>query len=105
MKAVFTHYDSARVGLCKSLLDEAGVACFVRNDASGNLSGVPVPVFYPALCVVNDADFDRAERLLAAQIEPVAAAGADWNCPHCHSAVPAGFDKCWNCERERGSAN
>jgi hypothetical protein len=105
MKEVFTHFDSARVGLCKSLLDEAGIVCFVRNDASGNLSSIPVPVFYPALCVINDADFDRARHLIEAQIGPVSAMGRDWICPHCKSLVPAGFDKCWNCESDRDSAD
>ncbi len=102
MKVVFTHFDSARVGLCKSLLDEAGITTFIRNEASGNLTSIPVPVFYPALCVVNDADFDRARGLIAAQIAPVVSTGADWICPHCQSRVPAGFAQCWNCERERG---
>jgi hypothetical protein len=103
MKAVFTHFDSARVGLCKSLLDEAGIACFVRNDASGNLTSIPVPVFYPVLCVINDADLDRAQQLLQSQGEAVSSTGSDWICPHCQSVVPAGFDKCWNCEQDRKS--
>lgn len=105
MKAVFTHFDSARVGLCKSLLDEAGIVSFVRNAASGNLASIPVPVFYPVLCVVNDADFDRARQLILSQVEPIAMSGQDWVCPNCQSVVPAGFDKCWNCERDRGAAS
>jgi len=104
MKAVFTHIDSARVGLCKSLLDEAGIACFVRNELWGYLPFVPMEVFCPALCVLNDEDFDRARSLIAAQAAPVVATGREWICPHCQSVVPAGFDKCWNCERDRGSS-
>ena len=101
MKEIFRHFDSARVGLCKSLLDEAGIACFVRNDAGGMITAVPIPVFYPALCVVNDADYDRAKAMVDASHTTVAAVGGDWICPHCQSVVPAGFDACWKCERER----
>jgi hypothetical protein len=104
MKEIFTHQDSARVGLCRSLLDEAGIACFVRNDAGGMIAGVPIPVFYPALCIINDADYDRARAIVAASQATVSATGGDWICPHCQSAVPATFASCWNCERERPAA-
>jgi hypothetical protein len=102
MKVIFKHADSAQVGLYKSFLDEAGIACFIQNDAGGVITSVP---FYPTLCVVNDADADQARRLLADREKPAATAGRDWICPHCQSLVPAGFDQCWNCERERGSVH
>jgi len=105
MKDVYTHIDSSRVGLFKSLLDEAGIPCFVRNEASANLvTGVPIPVFYPALCVINDADYERATAIVAEYQEAPLPDTGEWKCPHCQSLVPAGFDSCWNCERARPPA-
>lgn len=102
MKEIFTDIDSARVGMFKSLLEEAGIACFVRNEISGNmLTVVPIPVFYPALCVINDGDYERAEQILNDHQQVMPTRTGEWTCPHCRSVVPAGFDTCWNCERER----
>jgi len=100
MKEVFTSMDASRVGLYQSLLDEAGIECFVRNE-----TGMPVrtALFNPVLCVINDADYDRAQTILNSYREPVSTKGADWICPKCGSTVPAGFDTCWNCERERAA--
>ncbi len=104
MKDIFTDSDSARVGLYKSLLDEAGIACFVRNENFGPTS-VPIPVFYPTLCVLNDADYDRAVVILDDYQKNPGPRAAEWVCPHCRSTVPAGFDTCWNCEREKPREN
>jgi hypothetical protein len=104
MKEIFTHYDGATVGLCKSLLEEAGIACFVRNEAGGMITSVPIQVFYPALCIINDADYEQARALVDSFRTPVATTGGDWICPHCQSTVPAAFDSCWKCERARPAA-
>jgi hypothetical protein len=102
MKNVFTHIDSARVGLFKSLLETAGIGCFIRNEISGNmLTGVPIPVFYPSLCVINDADYDRAVEIINEHQEAISTRAGEWVCPNCQSVVPAGFDTCWKCEQER----
>ena len=103
MKEIFTSIDVSRVGLYKSMLDEAGIACFVRNEAMGTIGGLIIPALYPVLCVANDIDFDRAKAVLDSFREPVSTAGAEWICPKCGSKVPAGFDTCWNCERERAA--
>ncbi|MGH9562568.1 MAG: DUF2007 domain-containing protein [Terracidiphilus sp.] len=102
MKEIFTHIDSARVGLFKSLLEEAGIGCFVRNEISTNMvTAVPIPALYPALCVVDDADFDRAVAILRDYQKVSLPLGGEWTCPHCQALVPASFDSCWKCERER----
>ncbi len=101
MKEIFSNMDPSQVGLYKSMLDEAGIACFVRNDSTGSIAALPIPVFNPTLCVVDDVDYDRAKAVLDSFRAPVSTAGAEWVCPQCGSKVPAGFDTCWNCERER----
>jgi hypothetical protein len=101
MKEVFTHPDSSLVGLCKNLLEEAGIGCFVRNESSSLVMRVPIPAFDCVLCVLNDRDYEQARSIVDAYRQPVAASGGDWICPHCQAVVPAAFDSCWKCERER----
>ena len=62
MKQVFFSPDSTQVGLAKSRLDAAGIACEVRNDAvSQSLTGMP---FAAELWVLRDEDYEDARRLL-----------------------------------------
>jgi len=51
------------VGYYKSILDEAGISTFIRNEHTGNpvMSGA---MFLLSLCVVQDTDYDEALRLL-----------------------------------------
>lgn len=101
MKEVYYNLDSTRVGLYKSLLEEAGIACFVRNEDSSLMVRIPSRVYDRALCVVNDADYDRAKAVVDAYRLPVPTVGSNWTCPHCQSVVPAAFNACWKCERAR----
>jgi hypothetical protein len=107
MKEVFVHPDPTIVGFKKSILDGAGIDCFIRNEntsatfGAGALGLVQSPVFDPALCIVDDSRYDEAMALLktAADAPPVVA--ADWRCPKCGETVPANFDTCWNCSCSR----
>jgi hypothetical protein len=108
MKEVFTHHDPTLVGWKKSILEQAGIDCFIRNETTsatlgaGALGLVQSPLFDPALCIVDDARYDEAMALLggvaqapAGQAPPVI--GVDWRCPKCGETVPANFETCWNC--------
>lgn len=99
MKEVFAHPDSTRVGYCRSLLEGAGIPCFIRNEHSNHFfTAIPVPAFYPTLCVNNDEDLGNALSLVASALSPADPDGSDWQCPMCDETVPPGFDICWNCE-------
>ena len=97
MKEVFVNQDHARVGLYKSVLDEAGIANFVRNGAANNITELPSPLFFPTLCVVRDEDYDEAMRILGAIYYEQPSGAADWKCPTCHEEVPGTFESCWQC--------
>lgn len=64
MKKVFSSQDSAQVGLMQSVLQEAGIACEIRNDMAAQV--IPVPLFAPELWVVRDGDQDEAEQIITA---------------------------------------
>ncbi len=98
MREVFVNQDHARVGFYKSILDEAGIANFIRNENSNNsLAEMPSPVFFPALCVIHDEDYDRAMQILGEIYYAAPSQAADWRCQKCGEEVPGTFDSCWKC--------
>lgn len=108
MKEVFNHQEFERVGLYQSVLDEAGIPNFIRNENSNNLiTGLPSPLFTPALFVVEDSDYGKAMEILGALQDATPSQAADWRCPKCGEEVPGNFDSCWKCEavRQRVSEN
>jgi Putative prokaryotic signal transducing protein len=62
MKQVFSSPDSAQVGLAQSILQAAGIACEVRNDAISQ--AVPGAPFDSELWVLHDAEYEEARRLV-----------------------------------------
>jgi len=66
MKELFRERDAARIGYYQSLLEAEGIQTHVRNRDLVTTMGteVPIPEFFPALCVVEDADYEKAIQLL-----------------------------------------
>src|SRR5689334_19902208 len=97
MREVFRHYDPTVVGLKKSVLEQAGIDCFIRNEhtsatfGAGAIGLVQSPLFDPALCIVDDSRYDEAMAVLkaTATAEPSVAVPADWQCPKCGESVPS----------------
>jgi hypothetical protein len=58
MKLLFSSQSPPEVGLLKSLLDESGIACEVRNESS--YPNFPGASFQPEIWVLNDQDYARA---------------------------------------------
>ena len=86
-----------RIAFFQGILENAGIQTFVRNE---NLSGVEgmIPIFEPALCVVNDGDEGRARELMeqAKQTEDPGD-GPKQVCGDCGEENPSNFGTCWNC--------
>ena len=101
MREVFVNQDHARVGLFKSILEEAGIAVFVRNEMANNITEMPSPLFFPTLCVVRDEDYDQAMQILGKIYHEPPSEAADWRCPDCREEVPGTFDSCWQCGAPR----
>lgn len=87
-----SHYQAA--------LEGAGIPTFIRNEALAHLE-VPITTFCPALCVVEDDDYDRAIQLLReSDAEAATASIEDCTCGNCGETNPRNFDLCWNCGAE-----
>src|SRR5262249_29258606 len=111
MKTVFVHPDPTVVGLKKSVLEEAGIDCFIQNEntsatlGAGVMGLVQSPIFDPVLCIVDDSRYDEAVALLKTSAEPSLVVRADWRCPKCGEIVPGNFDTCWNCSSNRSESS
>ena len=58
MKFLYSSPSEPEVGLLKSLLDEGGIACEIRNESTHpSLPGAP---FQPEIWVTSDDDYARA---------------------------------------------
>ena len=98
MREVFVNQDHARVAFFKTVLDEAGIPNFMRNEYSNNaIAEMPSPLFFPALCVVNEEDYDRAMQILGGIYYARPSQTPDWRCRKCGEEVPGTFDSCWHC--------
>ena len=58
MKFLYSSPSEPEVGLLKSLLDEAGIACEIRNESTH--PNLPGAAFQAEVWVVGDDDFARA---------------------------------------------
>jgi hypothetical protein len=105
MTEVFAHPDLTQLAHCESILKEAGIDCVIENEATHDLiAGLPDPLRTPVLCVINDADAERAKELLRDMEKAGESNAPDWKCPKCGETVPGTFGSCWKCEAPKPAA-
>ncbi len=98
MRDLITSLDSTRLGFFKSILDEAGIASFIRNETTAQLTNIFIGPLQPTLCLVEDADFAQASELLQPHQSSEAMSAEEWTCPVCKESNPASFEVCWKCQ-------
>lgn len=103
MKRVYTHESLAQIAHLKNLLEQAGIACMVKNDQLlGGLGEIPFLDCSPELWVLKAEDVDRARRLLAEVLaEPSDA--PQWRCNGCGELNEGQFAVCWQCGQSDAS--
>jgi hypothetical protein len=99
MREIFGSRDGSMVGHYQSILQQAGIPSFIRNEHAAALSELQGPAFYPVLCV-DDENYEIAMELLQPYYQQAkqAVEQADWVCPQCGETVPGTFEICWNCQ-------
>ncbi|GEM_PF-425147 len=100
MKELFREQDYTKVGYFQSVIEAEGIATIVRNKhlTMSGLTEIPIPEFFPALCVVDDTDYPRAMEIIRHQItENSKGADLEIECPACSEINPGNFDICWSC--------
>jgi hypothetical protein len=100
MKRVYSGMNLAETTHFKNLLEQAGIASFIKNlyltSAVGDL-----PPFdsWPQLWVYRDDDASRAEDVIREALRPPLglASAAPWRCASCGESNEAQFAACWRC--------
>lgn len=102
MREIFGSRDGSMVGHYQSILQQAGIPSFIRNEHAAALSELQGPAFYPVLCV-DDENYEIAMELLQPyyQQSRQAVEPEEWVCPQCGETVPGTFDMCWSCQYAR----
>lgn len=100
MREVFTHQDVTQVGYYKSMLDEAGISSFIRNEYTANPE-IAGAMYFPTLCVVDNADYNKAIALLKSLKPTAKQEGTEWTCLSCSESNPSNFESCWKCNALR----
>ena len=99
MKELFRESDLTKVSYYQALLEQAGIPTFLRNENLSTTEGLSVPEFYPALCIVNDSDYQSAAELIRAHLKQSGnGSPKDHVCGSCGETSPGNFDTCWNCQ-------
>jgi len=102
MKRVLSSPNLIEITQLKGVLESAGIACFVRNEATSGLLGeVPLTEGTPELWIEDDARLDEALQLKSDFQATTKAAGAEWVCPACGEKSEPQFDSCWKCGAKR----
>ena len=100
MREVYRHHEFIRVNHFRDLIEAAGIPTMLRNEhLVHGVVEIPIPEFYPNLCVMNDEDYEEAwsiihQALEAEKIHP----GEDLSCPECGENNPANFAECFACQ-------
>ena len=100
MKELFRELDFTKVGYYQSILESQGIKTFIKNRDLAGLAGEAaiMPDVWPALCVVEDEDYERAMQEIRDNINHNAErVDIEVNCPACNEENPGNFDLCWSC--------
>jgi hypothetical protein len=100
MKELFRERDFTKVGFFESVLEAEGIPTIVRNKhlTMSGLTEIPIPEFFPALCVINDEDYEPAMEIIRKHLtENSIGVEREVTCTACGEPSPGNFDVCWAC--------
>jgi hypothetical protein len=100
MKELFREQDFTRVAFFQGLVEAEGIPTLIRNQhlTGSGLTEIPIPEFFPALCVLHDDDYVRAVQIIRKHlVEQNTEPQTEIPCPACGEINPGNFETCWSC--------
>lgn len=96
MQRLSYHASITEAEHCKNLLEQAGIACVLKNVAlSGALGEIPFLECLPEVWLIDERERARAEAVLAAARAETP--GLPWRCARCGERNEPQFAVCWRC--------
>ena len=98
MKKIFSSPIVGEIPQLRNMLESAGIACLLRNEASAGLSPeVPMTESTPELWIQDDHRLAEALQIKADSQSSAAVVGQDWQCRKCGEISEPQFTSCWKC--------
>jgi hypothetical protein len=98
MKRVFSSESLADAGHVRALLEQRGIACFIKHEQlSGALGEVPFLECMPEVWVYDDAEAGRAEAVVRDLAGAADIGGEPWRCRQCGETNESQYASCWRC--------
>jgi hypothetical protein len=94
--------DEGTLQLLKAALEDADIACMVRNESLSVANGdIPSGECVPELWILEDKDLTKAQGIVDEWKRSGGAPNAPWTCPNCKETSEGQFTSCWKCGTER----
>ena len=87
------------MGLLKSRLEEAGIACEILNEQVSQ--AIPAAPFSADLWVADDQNYPKAVELCEEWRHPAFDGRPAWDCHQCGEKLEGQFSACWKCGAKR----
>jgi len=101
MEKIYTSHDLVLVGHLQSVLADAGINCWIRNQSlAGAIGELPPTAVWPELWLHDAADYQRAMTLIKPIVAPSPVRNTPWRCD-CGEQLEGQFELCWRCGKPR----
>ena len=99
MKKIYSAPSATQLELLRSELEANRIPCFIQNAFPPAAGDIPPIVAWPTLWILDDKQFETAEKLLHQQLKSQGDTSQPvWTCPVCGAIVDGNFNMCWRCE-------
>lgn len=104
MKQVYVSSDYFKANQIKSLLEDACIPCFLKNEyLQGAIGEVPPHEVSPEIWLINPKDEVRAKEIISNFEYSImrAESSVSWHCLNCGESNESQFMLCWKCQTPR----
>lgn len=96
MKKLITSTNRTQMYLFKSILEDEGIACFIKNEYPPAAGELPPISATPELWVIDDNHYQQAMAIIQ-ENQPPSRPMPSWICTRCGEKLEGQFTACWCC--------